>query len=68
MDLLKEMTEAFIMLIRVGVLFRIIYCLIKMGASEEESMMFKKRAKNALLFYILAESIWQIKDLIISYY
>ncbi|TYQ17839.1 UNVERIFIED_CONTAM: hypothetical protein Cloal_0211 [Acetivibrio alkalicellulosi] len=68
MDLLNEMSDAFVMLIRVGVVLRIIYCFIKMGASEEESVMFKKRARNAGIFYILAESIWQIKDLVLSYY
>lgn len=68
MDLLKEMADALIMLIRVGAAFRIAFCLIRMGSSEEESGMYKKRAKNAFLFYILAECIWQIKELILAYY
>lgn len=68
MDLVKEMADAFMILIRVGAGFRIIYCFVRMGASEEEGAMYKKRAKNILIFYILAESIWQIKELIIVYY
>lgn len=68
MDLVKEMADAFMILIRVGSGFRIVYCFIRMGASEEESTMYKKRAKNTLIFYILAESIWQIKNIILQYY
>jgi hypothetical protein len=68
MDLVKEMADAFVMLIRVGAVLRIIYCFIRIGASEEESAMYKKRAKNAGIFYIIAESIWQIKELVLLYY
>lgn len=68
MDLVKEMADAFVILIRVGAVFRVVYCFIRMGASEEESSMFKKRAKNAVIFYILAECIWQIKELVLVYY
>ncbi|EQB86607.1 hypothetical protein J2Z44_002346 [Clostridium punense] len=68
MDLVKEMADAFVMLIRVGAGLRVVYCFIRMGASEDESSMYKKRAKNTLIFYILAESIWQIKELVLAYY
>lgn len=68
MDLIKEMADAFIMLIRVGAVFRVVYCLIRMGSSEEEEALFKKRAKNTVSFYILAESIWQIKEIVLGYY
>jgi hypothetical protein len=68
MELVKEMADAFVMLIRVGAGLRVVYCFIRMGASEDEGAMYKKRAKNTLIFYILAESIWQIKDLVLGYY
>ncbi|MFA9399342.1 MAG: mercury transporter [Clostridiaceae bacterium] len=68
MELVKEMADAFIMLIRVGAVFRVVYCLVLMGASDEESNMYKKRAKNTVVFYIISECIWQIKDIVISYY
>lgn len=29
---------------------------------------YKKRARNTVIFYVIAESIWQIKDLILYYY
>ncbi|MDT8717058.1 mercury transporter [Clostridium sp. 19966] len=68
MELVKEMADAFVMLIRVGAVLRVVYCFIRMGASEDEGSMYKKRAKNTLIFYILAESIWQIKELVLGYY
>ncbi|MFQ9979659.1 MULTISPECIES: hypothetical protein [Clostridium] len=68
MDLVKEMADAFMVLIRAGAVLRVIYCIIRMGASEEESSMYKKRAKNTAIFYIIAECIWQIKELIMNYY
>jgi len=68
MDLLKDMADAFIMLIRSGSTLRIIYCLIRMGTSEEEAAMFRKRGRNTVVFYVLAECIWQIKELVLGYY
>jgi len=68
MDLIKKMCDVFIMLIRAGAAMRLVYCLIRMGASEEESSMHKKRARNAIVFYVLAECIWQLKDLVLGYY
>ena len=67
-DLIKQMADAFIMLIRAGAVMRLVYCFIRMGASEEESAMYKKRARNMIVFYVLAECIWQLKDLVLGYY
>ncbi len=68
MDLLKEMADAFILLIRVGAVLRVVHCFIQIGIDEEQSASYKKRMKNTVTFYILAESIWQVKDLIMGYY
>lgn len=68
MELVKEMADAFTLLIRVSAGLRIVYCFIRIGASEDEGAIFKKRAKNVVIFYILAESIWQIKELVLNYY
>jgi hypothetical protein len=68
MDLVKEMADALIMLIRVGVGMRVVYCLIKIGANEEEASIFKKRARNTVFFYVLAELIWELKELVLKYY
>ncbi len=68
MELLKEMADAFILLIRVGAVLRVIYCFINLGIDEEQSSSYKKKMKNTVVFYVLAESVWQIKDLVMSYY
>ncbi|MCX7748230.1 MAG: mercury transporter [Clostridia bacterium] len=68
MDLLKQLADAIVILIRVGAAFRLVYCLVRMGMNEEESAMYKRRAKNSVVFYIIAESIWQLKEIILSYY
>ncbi|HHV59411.1 MAG TPA: mercury transporter [Clostridiaceae bacterium] len=68
MDLLKQMADAFVILIRTGAVFRVVYCLVRMGMNEEEAAMYKKRARNTVVFYVIAESIWQIKELVLSYF
>jgi len=68
MDLVKQMADALILLIRVGVGMRVVYCLIKIAVNEEEASIYKKRAKNTVLFYVLAELIWELKELVLGYY
>jgi len=68
MDILKELALAFIMLIRIGAVLRIVYCFIYIGVDEEQSSSYKKRIKNTIVFYIMAECVWLIKDLALSYY
>lgn len=68
MDFLDEISSAIIMLIRLGCVARFVYCMIRLSAAEEEAAQYKKRAKNTVIFYIISESIWQIKDLVLYYY
>lgn len=68
MDLLKELSDAFLILIRVGVVLRVVYCFILMGANEEDEKAYKKKIRNIIIFYILAESCYAIKDMMFSYY
>jgi hypothetical protein len=55
-------------LVRLGVVGRFIFCMTKLIGAEEEAAKYKKRAKNAVLFWIIAESIWVIKDIVFYYY
>jgi hypothetical protein len=68
MDLIKQMADAFVMLIRAGAAFRVVYCLVRMGMNEEEAGMYKKRVRNTIVFYVIAECIWQLKELVLNYY
>lgn len=65
---LDDISLTVISLIRVGAVFRVVYCMVMLQGAEEEQSQFKKRAKNTLIFYILAECIWQIKDIVMFYY
>jgi len=65
---LDDISTAVIVLIRAGAVFRFIYCMVRLQGAEEEQTQYKKRAKNTVLFYVLAECIWQIKDIVFYYY
>lgn len=65
---MDDISKAIIILVRLGAAARFIYCMIRLSGAEEEQTQYKKRAKNTVIFYILAESIWQIKDLVLYYY
>ncbi|MFI3238735.1 MAG: mercury transporter [Lachnospiraceae bacterium] len=65
---LDDISIAVISLIRLGIIFRVVYCMVRLAAAEEEQAQYKKRAKNTVIFYILAECIWQIKDIVMYYY
>ena len=65
---MDDISKAIIILIRLGAVARFVYCMIRLSAAEEEQTRYKKRAKNTVIFYVLAECIWQIKDLVLYYY
>lgn len=68
MDIVDQLAVAFITLIRSGSALRIIYCFITMAGDEEQAVTYKKRIKNTLMFYIMAESVYVIRDLAMHYY
>lgn len=65
---MDDISNAIIVLVRVGAAARFIYCMIRLSGEEEQAAQYKKRAKNTVLWYIIAESIWQIKDIVLYYY
>lgn len=68
MDKLNELANIFIILIRAGAGVRISFCFIKMISNENEGQVYKKRIINTLIFFILAELIWKMRDLIKYYF
>ena len=68
MSTINEISNMIAAFIRLGCAARFIYCMIRLSGAEEEATQYKKRAKNTVLFYIIAESIWQIRELVIFYY
>ena len=65
---LDDISMAVIVLIRAGAVFRFIYCMVRLQGAEEEQAQYKKRAKNTVMFYVMAECIWQIKEIVFDYY
>lgn len=68
MDKLNELAVALIWLLRSGTATRIAYCFIKMIENDDEVNVYKKRIKNVLMFYILAELVWELKDIVMYYF
>ena len=58
---MDDLSKAIILLVRVGAAARFIYCMVRLAAAEEQAAQYKKRARNTVIFYVIAESIWQIK-------
>ena len=65
---IDDITNGIMILVRLGVIGRFIFCMVKLIGAEEEAMKYKKRAKNAVLFWIIAESIWLLRDMVFFYY
>ena len=65
---LDDISMAVIVLIRAGAVFRLIYCMVRLQGAEEEQAQYKKRVKNTVMFYVMAECIWQIKEIVFYYY
>lgn len=47
---------------------RIAFCFFRIIGNEDEAPMYKKRAFHAGIFYIIAESIWQLRDIVFYYF
>jgi hypothetical protein len=61
-------TNGFLAIVRLGVVARFVYCMVKLIGADDEAARYIKRSKNAVLFWILAEGVWSLKDVIFHYY
>ena len=68
MEIIKELSDAFLILIRAGTLMRIVYSFVMMSSNEDDEKSYKKKIRNVLIFYILAELSYVIKDIMFAYY
>ena len=66
--ILDELSNIMIGIIRTGVILRFIFCMMTMQKADDEVEGMKKRAINLVIFYIIAESIFQIKDILFYYF
>jgi hypothetical protein len=65
---IDDITTGVMILVRLGVAARFVFCMVKLIGADEEAGRFKKRAKNSVIFWIIAESAWVIRDLVMHYY
>jgi len=68
MTTINELSMMVIALIRVGAIFRISYIFFGLMCNSDDYEASKKRVKNVLKFYIIAELVFALKNLIINYY
>ena len=68
MDVIKELADAFLVLIRAGTVMRVVYSFVMLSSNEDEEKSYKKKIRNVIIFYILAELSYAIKDMMLDYY
>jgi hypothetical protein len=69
MDTLNEIISLLrVVIIPLGVIFRVIFCLTKMIYDEEAQGSYKRKIRNTIVFGIIAELIFVILDLVQNYY
>ena len=69
MELINNLIYALrIYIIPVATTFRCVYCFFKIIYEYDEKKLYLKRIFNSLLFLIIAELVFVIKDIIEYYY
>ena len=68
MDVTVDDLSLFVIsIIRTGAALRFLYCMVRLSG-EEEAGQYRKRSKNTVVFWIIAECIWQLKNIVLYYY
>lgn len=57
-----------VVIIPLGVTFRVVFCFVKMIYDEDSANAYKKKIWNAVAFLIISELIFVIANLIKAYY
>lgn len=65
---LMGLKAGLLILINAGVVVRVIACVIQASGNFDDRPTYLKRAKNALIFAAIANSLIAVKDLITSYF
>ena len=68
MQYIDDISNAVLILIRAGAVCRVVFCFIRMMTADEEATQLKKRIRNTIIFYIVAELVFILKALIIQYF
>ena len=54
-------------IISAGLVMRVIFCAVRLAYEEEEAGRYKKRIKNSLIILVIAQLIFPLKELLITY-
>lgn len=68
METINEISKLVILLIRVGAVLRISMLFLSSAWNTDEFEANKKRIKNVVVLEVIAECVFLLKDLILSYY
>jgi len=70
MDTLNQLIELLRIIIRIGVAFRVGFCIFRIILNNDEGGIAENipKIKSAVLLLIFNECIWEIRDLVFNYY
>ena len=65
MQYVDDISNVVLILIRIGVVFRVSYCLLRLMTTEDEAAQFRRRFRNAIAFEVVAELVFALKNMIL---
>ncbi len=67
MDTINSLSVCMQAIISAGLVMRVIFCAVRLTHEEEEAGRYKKRIKNSLIILVIAQLIFPLKELLITY-
>lgn len=67
MDTINSLSVCMQAIISAGLVMRVIFCAVRLTHEEEEAGRCKKRIKNSLIILVIAQLIFPLKELLITY-
>ncbi len=67
MDTINSLSVCMQAIISAGLVMRVIFCAMRLTHEEEEAGRYKKRIKNSLIILVIAQLIFPLKELLITY-
>lgn len=67
MDTINTLSICMQGIISAGLIMRVIFCATRLMHKEDEAARYKKRIRNSVVMLIIAQLIFPIKEILISY-
>ncbi len=68
METINDAINFLLIIIPLGALSRVIYCLVAMAVDSDEEQSYRVRIRNALIFTVCAECVMGLMSLFNSYF